>query len=185
MESQSRQVTGQILTQIFNLHQTRTDHQPGDAKQITGYCEPLSLRAGEQIQWFGSSHVPTSGRLDLVRLECGDPTRSGPGFSEHPLDSVSSLDIELVEQPLIPGSFAEAVLWTTWIHCGDMRSQTDAVLVALDAEKFVNTISQFPTNHPRDYAQAFVDILNDREKDSLSDLYPDPSEYNEICRESF
>ena len=110
MESQSQQVTGQILTQLFNLHQTPPDNQPGDAKQITGYCEPLSLRAGEQIQWFGSSHVPTSGRLDLVRLECGDPTRSGPGFSEHPLDSVSPLDIELVEQPLVPGSFAEAIL---------------------------------------------------------------------------
>ena len=110
MESKSRQVTGQILTQLFELHQTPPQNLPGDSKQITGYCEPLSLRAGEQIQWFGSSHVPTSGQLDLVRLDCGDPTRSGPGFAEQPLESFSALDIELGEQPLVPGSFAETVL---------------------------------------------------------------------------
>jgi len=108
MESQSRQVTRQILSQLFSLHQGSTPERQPDGKLVTGYCEPLSLRAGEEVQWFGSSHVPTSGVLDIVRLVCGDPTRSGPGFLEHDLETFSSLNIDLTEQPLVPGSYAEA-----------------------------------------------------------------------------
>ena len=79
-------------------------------KQVTGYCEPLSLRAGESIRFFGSSHTPGPARLDLVRISCGDPTRTGPGFAEHEIASRLRGTVELTEQALVPGSFATAPL---------------------------------------------------------------------------
>ena len=110
MESQPRKVTREILSHLFNLHQMPTGQEPTPQKLITGYCEPWSLRAGEEIEWFGSSHTPTSGVLEVVRLDCGDPTRSGPGFAEERVEEIGTLGLELVEQPLIPGSYAEARL---------------------------------------------------------------------------
>ncbi|MDG2113705.1 MAG: hypothetical protein P8N02_13950, partial [Actinomycetota bacterium] len=82
--------------------------EPG--KQVTGYCEPLSVRAGEAIRFFASSHTPGPAELDLVRISCGDPTRSGPGFLEHDVPSALPTGIDLVEQPLVPGSYATADL---------------------------------------------------------------------------
>ena len=105
-------MTRKILAQLFNLHQASSTEPSSDTKLITGYCEPLSLRAGEEVRWYGSSHAPTNGHLDIVRLECGDPTRAGPGFSEDSVEGLPSLDMELGEQPLVPGSFAETTLST-------------------------------------------------------------------------
>ncbi|MEL6985189.1 MAG: hypothetical protein AAFO29_22345, partial [Actinomycetota bacterium] len=81
------------------------DGQPD--KALIGYCEPWSLRAGEPIELLASSSVHPQARLSLVRLHCGDPTRSGPGFHE---EEVTGIDlpttVELSDQPLRPGSFA-------------------------------------------------------------------------------
>tara|TARA_Y100001970_G_scaffold35399_1_gene43732 strand:+ start:792 stop:2933 length:2142 start_codon:yes stop_codon:yes gene_type:complete len=83
-----------------------------DPKLITAYCEPWSLRAGETIDWFGSSLQATSGQLDLVKLNCGDPTRSGPGFSEEEWEIVPSETLDLNNQPVVPGSYAQAFVTT-------------------------------------------------------------------------
>ena len=85
-------------------HDAADDHDPG--KQVTAYCEPLSLRAGESIELFASSHTPGPAQLDLVRISCGDPTRSGPGFLEHEVASELPAHIGLSEQALVPGSHA-------------------------------------------------------------------------------
>ena len=45
-----------------------------------------------------------------MRLDCGDPTRSGPGFAEERVEEIDALAVDLVEQPLVPGSYAEAQL---------------------------------------------------------------------------
>ena len=79
-------------------------------KTITGYCEPLSLRAGESISLMASSHRAGPGRLDLVRIVCGDPTSSGPGFREIEVASGLPNAVELNEQPLTPGSYGEVDL---------------------------------------------------------------------------
>ena len=88
-------MTREILNHLFNLHQMPTGQEPDHQKLITGYCEPWSLRAGEEIKWFGSSHIPTSGLLEVVRLDCGDPTRSGPGFAEEQVKEIGSLAVAL------------------------------------------------------------------------------------------
>lgn len=79
---------------------------PKNAKTIVGYCEPLSLRAGESLRLMASSHRPGPARLDLVRIRCGDPTRSGPGFAEEVVPSALPAEVGLEEQPLRPGSYA-------------------------------------------------------------------------------
>ncbi|MGH1493154.1 MAG: N,N-dimethylformamidase beta subunit family domain-containing protein [Acidimicrobiales bacterium] len=90
------------------------DSQPG--KIITGYCEPWSLRAGESISLMASSHLPCDAELSLVRLHCGDPTRSGPGFNEeavlHPdlAGGGQPTTVALHEQPLRPGSYGNVDL---------------------------------------------------------------------------
>ena len=78
-----------------------------NTKTITGYCEPLSLRAGETVQFMASSHSPGPATLDLVQIVCGDLTRTGPGFHEIEISSALPPTIELAEQRLVPGSFAE------------------------------------------------------------------------------
>ncbi len=105
-------MTRELLNQLFQLHQMPTSDRDLDPKVITAYCEPWSLRAGETIDWFGSSLQATSGQLDLVKLNCGDPTRSGPGFSEEECEIVPSETIALNNQPVVPGSYAQAFVTT-------------------------------------------------------------------------
>ena len=91
------------------------DHDPTEPsvepKPITGSCEPWSLRAGEPIRLLASAHdgtlAPGPVELSIVRLHCGDPTRSGPGFDEEDV-SIPALPgrVELGHQPLRPGSYA-------------------------------------------------------------------------------
>ena len=105
-------MTRELLNQLFQLHQMPTSDRDLDPKLITAYCEPWSLRAGETIEWFGSSLQATTGQLDLVKLNCGDPTRSGPGFSEEECEIVPSETIDLTNQPVVPGSYAQAFVTT-------------------------------------------------------------------------
>ncbi len=79
-------------------------------KLITAYCEPWSLRAGETIRLMAASHAPGQVKLDLVRLECGDPGAKGPGFIEHSIASALPATIELARQSLAPGSYGDIAL---------------------------------------------------------------------------
>jgi N,N-dimethylformamidase len=83
--------------------------EPTTGKQVTGYCEPWSLRAGEPIVLRAASHTPGPASLSLVRIHCGDPTRTGPGFSESVVDLAPAAGlgstVELADQPLRPGSY--------------------------------------------------------------------------------
>jgi len=81
--------------------------QERQTKTITGYCEPLSLRAAATVRLMAASHRPGPVMLDLVRIVCGDPTRTGPGFHEIEVSSTLPSTIDLAEQPLIQGSFGE------------------------------------------------------------------------------
>jgi len=82
-----------------------SDEQDDPGKQITAYCEPWSLRAGEAITLRASSHTPAPAELSLVRISCGDPTKAGPGFSEHEVVSDLPSRVQLADQPLKPGSY--------------------------------------------------------------------------------
>ena len=87
-----------------------TDTDAPEAKQVTGYCEPWSLRAGEPIRLMASSHQPGPAQVDITQIVCGDPTRYGPGFDERPVSAAGSWSVDLDEQPLTPGSYGVASL---------------------------------------------------------------------------
>ena len=80
----------------------------GPTKQIVGYCEPWTLRAGESVRLMASSHEPGPAEVDIVRLVCGDPTRYGPGFDERVVDAIAPVGVELGHQSLPTGSSAVA-----------------------------------------------------------------------------
>ncbi len=86
------------------------DTDPDPPKQITGYCEPWTLRAGESIRLMASSHQPGPADVDITQIICGDPTRYGPGFDERPAPTAGSWSVTLDEQPLTPGSYGVAAL---------------------------------------------------------------------------
>jgi N,N-dimethylformamidase len=75
------------------------------AKTIVGYCEPLSMRAGEPVTLFASSHVTGPAALDVVRIVCGDPTRTGPGYREEAVPTALPPTVDLATQPIAPGSW--------------------------------------------------------------------------------
>lgn len=79
-------------------------------KTITGYCEPLSLAAGELISLRASSEQAVPAELSLVRIVCGDPTRFGGGFREVEIKSDLPAAVQLDKQALIPGSFGRVDL---------------------------------------------------------------------------
>lgn len=66
---------------------------------------------------------------------------------------------------------AEAALWTEWVHQGDLQAAGPATLLILDGQKFQDIVSPFPTGHPCDYAQRFVESLNVIDKLDLTDLH--------------
>ncbi len=78
--------------------------ETSQGKQITGYCVPWSLRAGEAVRLHASSHTPGDATVDIVRLSCGDPTRSGPGFAES-VAAIAPSTVDLHDQALNPGSW--------------------------------------------------------------------------------
>ena len=87
-----------------------TDTDAPEAKRVTGYCEPWSLRAGEPIRLMASSHQPGPAQVDITQIVCGDPTRYGPGFDERSVSAAGSWSVDLDEQPLTPGSYGVASL---------------------------------------------------------------------------
>jgi CRP-like cAMP-binding protein len=67
----------------------------------------------------------------------------------------------------------EAVLWTQWLNRGTMRAATEARVIALNAQKFHNVVQEHRTGL-RDllnYAQTAVDLMNEAEKEDISDLF--------------
>ncbi len=83
-----------------------SESEKRDQKNVTGYCEPWSLRAGESIRLMAASHQPGTAELALVRLHCGDPTRSGPGFREEEMAAGTvPTEVTLHDQTLQPGSY--------------------------------------------------------------------------------
>ena len=94
---------------------------------MVAYVNPLSLRAGERIELKASSHRPATAKLDLVRIICGDPTRTGPGFKEIEIDSSLPATLGVPHQPITPGSFGEVDL------CGIELSRRLAIEVHVRA----------------------------------------------------
>ena len=133
-----------------------TDTDAPEAKQVTGYCEPWSLRAGEPIRLMASSHQPGPAHVDITQIVCGDPTRYGPGFDERPVPAAGSWSVELDEQPLTPGSYGVASL-DGLPGGGRVALQAWVMPTLPDRPARVATLTARPTEAPQ--RSASIDIL--------------------------
>merc|ERR1712194_154687 len=64
----------------------------------------------------------------------------------------------------------ESALWTQWTYCGTAKSDQRTRILVIDADKFQNIVSTFPTDHASTYATVFVTELNQEDHDDLTDL---------------
>jgi len=65
---------------------------------------------------------------------------------------------------MFPGHWAsEGVLWTNWLYCGELRADTETVLLLLNAAKFieVSLAQQHGNFNPSSYGSTFVRALNE------------------------
>ena len=74
---------------------------------ITGYCDSLSLRPGETVQFMVSAAGVTSAEAQLVRVLHGDVAPDGPGFVEHELPADMNGQVALTTQFTQTGSFVQ------------------------------------------------------------------------------
>jgi hypothetical protein len=69
--------------------------------------------------------------------------------------------------------FCDAVLWTPWMHCGNMRVKSEqAHLVTLDVEVFIKIATSAPqvARSAAAFGKMFVGVLNNLCEDAYSDL---------------
>ncbi len=77
-------------------------------KDVVGYCDPLSVLPGETVGFKLSKYgEPDAAQLELVELISGDDRPHGTGLIERHIDTTLPYAVDLVHQPLVPGSFGE------------------------------------------------------------------------------
>ena len=79
---------------------------PDFAKSVVGYCDPLSVVAGNTIRFKLSSESPGLADMVLVRLISGDDRPHGTGLIEEKVSVDLPDRIELNYQEVVPGSYA-------------------------------------------------------------------------------
>jgi len=79
---------------------------------------------------------------------------------------------------------SEAVLWTTWMHVGELSATEDSQVLVLDALAFQQVADQFQVTgiDLASYADAFVQELNTAREGTLSDL-PRGAKFPIVSRE--
>ena len=78
----------------------------GFVKDVVGYCDPLSVRPGDDVRFMISSYDPGTARIEVVHLISGDDRPHGTGLIETPVSCSLDDEVELQHQPLILGSYA-------------------------------------------------------------------------------
>lgn len=74
---------------------------------VTGYCEKLTLKAGESQRFMLSGEGVRKARLQIVRLIHGDENPAGPGFIEHEIAASCNGEVKVEHQFTQTGSFIE------------------------------------------------------------------------------
>lgn len=72
---------------------------------ITGYCDRISVRPGDSIQFMASAEGVGEADLQIVRLLHGDEHPEGPGFQEREVDADCNGRVSLAYQAVQAGSF--------------------------------------------------------------------------------
>eukprot|EP00928_Gymnodinium_smaydae_P005475 TRINITY_DN11861_c0_g1_i1.p1 TRINITY_DN11861_c0_g1~~TRINITY_DN11861_c0_g1_i1.p1 ORF type:complete len:902 (+),score=131.64 TRINITY_DN11861_c0_g1_i1:112-2817(+) len=76
-----------------------------------------------------------------------------------------------VQEPVEVGMWlSEAVLWTSWSHCGTLQARDDADILQMHATTFQTIMSKYPSHHMKAYAHHFVALLKTIPSHQLSDM---------------
>ena len=73
---------------------------------LIGYCDRLSVQAGQTVNFKVSSTADTPFSASLVRVISADPNPDGPGMIETPVKADFSGEYPSRVQPFYPGSYA-------------------------------------------------------------------------------
>lgn len=114
-----------------------------------------AVAAGDVI--FSAAEIPKAPKVYFV---CGGV------FEYHFLEPAN------VSRVLEGDWVAEAALWTSWFHRGDLAATSEAKLLLLDVRRFHEVAVQFEhlEYDPAVYGREFVRMLNACEEDRVSDL---------------
>lgn len=149
-----------IYSQVLLQHPLLAAYDQACASAVRQLCHEavskLFLSKGDVL--FDEGEVPVTPRLYFALSGRLVYIRNG-------------LAVETLESPST-NCAAEASLWTPWVHCGVLKSQSDCVLCVVDAKKFQMVAAHWETPFVqlRVYAEAFVSHLNLLHKDDLTDL---------------
>merc|ERR1712129_618356 len=130
------------------------DVNPAGIRKVCHTCvSVVSLSVGDVL--FSEFEVPTQPRMFFM----------SSGLTKYQQEA--SKDAVNVQRPKW---LCEPVLWTTWTHCGTLQAVTESTLMAVDAEQFQSVCSSAVDTHLTRYAEVFVTLLNQLEKDGLTDI---------------
>jgi len=72
---------------------------------ITGYCDRITVKNGERLNFMVSGHGVDAADVHIVQLIHGDENPAGPGFIEREVDASCNGRISVTEQSTQAGSF--------------------------------------------------------------------------------
>ena len=75
--------------------------------RINGYCDPLNVKSGDEIDFMISAENTEKVSSKIVRLVHGDENPLGPGFIENELDSNFPNSLKVARQFAQKGAFAK------------------------------------------------------------------------------
>ena len=77
----------------------------GYQKNVLGYCDPLSIVAGNHVHFKLSTQEPGPVDIQLVRLISGDDRPHGTGLIEEEIRTDLPKQIDLRHQKVVSGSY--------------------------------------------------------------------------------
>jgi len=92
---------------------------------LIGYCDTLSARPGDRLDFKVSSRLTSPFQARLVRVISADPNPDGPGIIEHPVATELAASYPSREQPFYPGSSMQSESPLPLSFASDLSIQTN------------------------------------------------------------
>lgn len=153
------------------------------------------------FEWFSKTSLPVMRQVCCVTVKSISFSRGDVVFrtGQKASDMFFPIDGELTYTPKRAGYsqvkvskgqwICEAVLWCPWVHHGVLHAKTESDLIALDALKFREVVTEhfIDVSYAQSYGMAFVQALNEAAKTAettgcghVSDLTSDLLECEEL-----
>ena len=104
-------------------------------KRIVSYCDPLSVRPGDEVRFMVSSLDEEPFDARLVRIVCGDVSPGGHGYEEVEVESALDGRYPGRCQPIQRGSYAIVPPNDFLAGLEDLRVELSVFPTRLDGER--------------------------------------------------